>query len=59
MTELPLAGPLPADVQQTTVSSIGVFSASKEPAAARAFIEFLTSADAARVLRDKGHEPLA
>ncbi len=52
-----LVGPLPKDVQQTTISSIGIFSGSKAPNEARALYDFLTSPESKRVMKAKGHEP--
>lgn len=52
-----LVGPLPKDVQQTTVSSGGVFANSKVAKEARALLDFLTTPDAKKVLRANGHEP--
>jgi ABC-type Fe3+ transport system substrate-binding protein len=34
-------GPLPQELQKITFSSAGLFAGSKEPAAARAFLDFL------------------
>jgi molybdate transport system substrate-binding protein len=53
-----LVGPLPADLQLTTVSSIGIFVNAAAPQAAKAFIEFLVSPAAAKVMTAKGHEPV-
>ena len=50
-------GPFPREVQQTTVSSIGLFAGSKAPKEARALYDFLTTPDAKRVMKEKGHEP--
>lgn len=50
-------GPLPKEIQQTTVSSIGIFAASKAPQEARALYDFLVTPDAKRVIKAKGHEP--
>jgi|RhiMethySRZTD1v2_1073278.scaffolds.fasta_scaffold04118_12 molybdate transport system substrate-binding protein len=50
-------GPLPQEVQKITVSSAGLFSGSKEPAAARAFLDFLFTPESAQVVKAKGHEP--
>jgi molybdate transport system substrate-binding protein len=50
-------GPLPKEIQQTTVSSIGIFAGSRVPKEARALYDFLTTADAGRVIKAKGHEP--
>ena len=52
-----LVGPLPEEIQQVTVSSAGVFADSKHAGAARAFIDFLSTPDAARVLKARGLEP--
>jgi len=52
-----VVGPLPPELQATTRSTAGVFSGSKQPEAARALIEFLATPEAARVFREKGHEP--
>lgn len=50
-------GPLPADVQNITVFSGGVHAAAKEPAAARALMQFLSSPAATAVIRKPGMEP--
>jgi molybdate transport system substrate-binding protein len=47
-------GPLPAELQRTTVFSAGVATKSENPAAARALIQFLASPDHAAVLRKSG-----
>lgn len=54
-----LVGPLPKEIQQTTVSSVGIFANSKVPKETRALLDFLTTPDAMRVLKAKGHEPAA
>lgn len=50
-------GPLPQELQKTTISSAGLFAGSKEPAAARAFLDFLFTPESAQVVKAKGHEP--
>ena len=50
-------GPLPKEIQQTTVSSAGIFASSKAPKETRVLLDFLTSPDAKRVMKAKGHEP--
>jgi molybdate transport system substrate-binding protein len=50
-------GPLPADIQQITVFSAGLQVGAREPAAARALVEFITAPAAAPVIRKKGLEP--
>lgn len=52
-----LVGPLPDEVQKTTPSAAGIFADAKEPAAARAFLDFLGTPVAAKVFRARGHEP--
>lgn len=52
-----LLGPLPADIQRTTVFSIGLHTGAQQPDAARALVKFLTSSAAAPVIRKKGMEP--
>ncbi len=52
-----LVGPLPKEIQQITVSSAGVFADTKHSGAAQALLEFLSTPDSARVLREKGLEP--
>ena len=53
-----VVGPLPAEIQLTTISAIGLFADTKEADAADAFIQFLCTPAAARVLKAKGHEPM-
>ena len=53
-----LVGPLPPDIQLTTVSAIGVFSGTKEADAAKAFVQFLTTPAAASVMKASGFEPV-
>ena len=50
-------GPLPQEIQQTTVSSAGIFASSKAPKETRALLDFLVTPDAKRVMKAKGHEP--
>ena len=53
---LEFIGPLPASVQNISQFSAGVVSSTKEPDAAKAFINFLTSPAAAAVKKAKGFE---
>ena len=53
-----IVGILPAEIQKATVFAAGIASAAKEPEAARALIDFLTSSAAAPVIRQAGMEPL-
>jgi molybdate transport system substrate-binding protein len=50
-------GPLPAEVQFITVFSAGLHAAAPAPEAARALLRFLTSPEAAPVLKSHGMEP--
>jgi molybdate transport system substrate-binding protein len=50
-------GPFPKEVQMITQSSAGIFSGAGEPAAAKAFLDFLLTPSSARVFKAKGHEP--
>jgi len=52
-----LVGPLPADIQLTTVFSAGVAADSKDAAAAKAFLAFLNSSAAGAVKKAKGLDP--
>jgi molybdate transport system substrate-binding protein len=53
-----LVGPLPDGVQKMTPYAAGVVAGSKEPAAARAFIQFLTSPGAAPTVKSFGLDPV-
>ena len=50
-------GPLPADVQNTTVFSSGMIVDAKEAEAAKALVKFLTSPDAGSAFKKRGMEP--
>jgi molybdate transport system substrate-binding protein len=50
-------GPLPAEIQRITTFSAGIHPDAKEPDAAQAWMKFLTSAEAAPVMRRHGLEP--
>jgi molybdate transport system substrate-binding protein len=51
-----LAGPLPAEIQNTTVMAAGIIATSKAPGAAGAFIRFISSPSAAAVLKATGFQ---
>jgi molybdate transport system substrate-binding protein len=53
-----LAGPLPAEIQNTTVMAAGITTASKAPDAARALIGFISSPSATAVLKATGFQPV-
>jgi molybdate transport system substrate-binding protein len=48
------AGPLPAEIQKTTLMAAGVATTSKAPDAAKAFISFISSPAAVAVLKANG-----
>jgi molybdate transport system substrate-binding protein len=50
-------GPLPADVQQTTVFASGVIVDAKEAEAAKALVKFLTAPEAGAAFKKRGMEP--
>ena len=50
-------GPLPADVQQTTVFSSGMIVGAKEVEAAMALVKFLTTTEAGVAFKKRGMEP--
>jgi len=50
---------LPADLQNYTADTAGALTAAKEPAATRAFLRYLTSPLARKVLVSHGLEPVA
>ncbi len=52
------AGPLPAEVQLTTVFSAAIATGSQEPEAAKALIQFFTTAAAAPAISRTGLEPI-
>ena len=52
-----LVGPLPHDLQATTVFAAGVPSNANQPEAARAMILFLQSPEAAAVFKAGGFDP--
>ena len=54
-----IVGALPDDVQRVTTFSAGIAAKAGQAHAAQRFISFFTSADAARVMRETGLEPIA
>jgi molybdate transport system substrate-binding protein len=53
-----LAGPLPAEIQNTTVMTAGIPTASQAPDAARAFVSFISSPPATAILKASGFRPV-
>jgi molybdate transport system substrate-binding protein len=50
-----IVGPLPAELQKTTVFSAGIFTAAKE--AARELTAWLSTPETASIIKAKGLEP--
>jgi molybdate transport system substrate-binding protein len=50
-------GPLPADIQHTTVFSAGLHTGTKDPEAAKALLHFLTGPEAGGAIKKAGMEP--
>jgi molybdate transport system substrate-binding protein len=50
-------GPLPPDIQETTVFSAAVHNAAADVEAARALLKYLTAPEAAAIIRKTGMEP--
>jgi molybdate transport system substrate-binding protein len=50
-------GPLPAELQQTTVFSSGIVVNAKEAEAAQALVKFLTTPETGAAFRKRGMEP--
>jgi molybdate transport system substrate-binding protein len=50
-------GPLPAEIQETTVFAAAVHKDARSPDAARALIRFLSAPQAARVIKNAGMDP--
>jgi molybdate transport system substrate-binding protein len=53
-----LAGPLPGEIQNTTLMAAGIVATSPAPDAARAFIGFISSPSAAAVFKAGGFQPV-
>jgi molybdate transport system substrate-binding protein len=53
-----LAGPLPSEIQNTTLMAAGMITTSKAPDAAKALIGFISSPSAAAVLKASGFQPV-
>ncbi|HTP93428.1 MAG TPA: substrate-binding domain-containing protein, partial [Xanthobacteraceae bacterium] len=52
-----LVGPLPADLQNVIIYAAGLAAGIEDGAAARAFLAFMATPDAVRIIRAKGLEP--
>ncbi len=54
-----IVGPIPPEVQRPTVYAAGIATGAKEPAAAKALIEYLASPASAEAVRKSGMDPIA
>ena len=52
-----LVGPLPGDLQNTIVFSAAIITGAKDPAAAKALVDFLRTPDSAKIIKAKGIDP--
>lgn len=52
-----VAGPLPGDLQLATVFAAAIMNSAKNPAAAKALVNFLRTPEAAKVIKAKGMAP--
>jgi molybdate transport system substrate-binding protein len=53
-----LAGPLPGEIQNTTLMAAGIITSSQAPDVPRAFIGFISSPSAVAVLKASGFQPV-
>jgi molybdate transport system substrate-binding protein len=53
-----ILGPLPGDLQRNIPYGTSVMPGSKQPEAAKSFVSFLRSAEAAAILKKKGMDPI-
>ena len=53
-----LVGPLPSELQNVIIYAAGLAACVPDPAAARGFIDFMRTAEAVRLIRAKGMEPV-
>src|SRR5262249_49687788 len=52
-----IVGPLPPEVQKSTVFSAGIFKSAKNPSGAAALIAWLSTPETAVIIKAKGMEP--
>ena len=56
-TGVDYVGPLPADIQQTTIFASGIAANAKQAAAAKAWVKFITQPSSAPAFKKRGMEP--
>jgi molybdate transport system substrate-binding protein len=52
-----IVGPLPGDLQQTTVFSVAIMAGAKEAEVGKNLVNFLLAPEAATVIKGKGMDP--
>ena len=57
VTGIEIVGPLPGDLQDTSIFSAAIMAGAREPVASKAFIDFFGTPEAAKVLKAMGMEP--
>ena len=57
-TGIDIAGPLPGDLQETSIFAAAVMVGNRDAAAAKALIDFLRTPEAAKTIKAKGMEPV-
>ena len=57
LTDIDVVGPLPGDLQANTLYSAAIPAGAKNAAAAKALVNFLRSAESAKVIKAKGMNP--
>ena len=55
---LDFVGTLPDEVQEVTIFAAGITTEAREPEAAKALLRYLSSAEAAPVIRQTGLDPI-
>ena len=53
-----VVGPLPGELQNWLVNTSGISATANEPDAAKAFIKYLATPEAAAVIKERGMDPL-
>ena len=58
VTGIEVAGPLPGDLQSTTVFAAAIMNGAKDAAASKALVNFLRTPEAEKVIKEKGMDPV-
>jgi molybdate transport system substrate-binding protein len=59
VSEAKVVGPLPGDLQSSTIYAVAIPSAANQPEAARAMIKYLQSPEATTIMKAKGLDLVA